>query len=85
MKICFPDSLHQDRYIYFEIKIISFETTSSFGPKSEHINTFEVHNQINILFAIYSILINFSTPEILIKPFFNNVRKRALKYIFINH
>ena len=46
LKICFlliPDSSYQDRYIYFEIKIISFETTPSFGPKSEHINTFEVH------------------------------------------
>ena len=49
MKICFlliPDSSYQDRYIYFEIKIITFETTPSFGPKVNHhinINTFEVN------------------------------------------
>ena len=39
MKICFPDSLHQDRYIYFEIRIITFETTPSFGPKVQNLNT----------------------------------------------
>ena len=49
LKICFlliPDSSYQDRYIYFEIKIITFETTPSFGPKVNHhinINTFEVN------------------------------------------
>ena len=42
MKICFlliPDSLHQDRYIYFETKVITFETTPSCGPKVPILNT----------------------------------------------
>ena len=42
MKICcllIPDSLHQDRYIYFEIKVITFETTPTCGPKVPILNT----------------------------------------------